>query len=421
MTTSLRQRCSHWCRSWWTLRAPRGQFWVYFFAAIFFNLGFSIFFFLFNLYLLELGVKENFLGLVGSMMAVGNLCGTLPAGVLAERIGLRTTLLCGISIAIIAAALRSIFVWMPAQLALAVVSGLSMSTWGVCLSPTVAGLTTEEQRPAAFSLMFSSGIGVAGLGAFAAGHFPSWIRTYNHAQWTLLQSERATLLVACALATIALIPISRISLAAAAPRVRFVRPSTPFLRAFLPAMAVWALVTGAFPPFAGVYFVHHLGLSLEAMGSVFSLSQLVSFFAILAAPVLLRRAGLATGVMLTQLSTAAMLFLLASTNSHTHAAWCYWGYMAFQCMNEPGIYSLLMDHVRPDERNGASSYTFFVSASTQIVASLAVGFLIVRFNYPAVLFGIAGLAVVAALMFKRLSMIAPPQFKVDGAGIVATQ
>jgi hypothetical protein len=73
----------------WLERAPAGQFWLYFCAAIFFNFGFSIFFFLFNIYLLGFGLNERGLGLIGSCMAAGSLLGTLPAGILAERLGLR--------------------------------------------------------------------------------------------------------------------------------------------------------------------------------------------------------------------------------------------------------------------------------------------------------------------------------------------
>ena len=395
------------CRAWWTTRAPRGEFWTYFCVALFFNFGFSMFFFLFNLYLLGLGLNERSLGVIGSLMAVGSVCGTIPTGILAERLGLRWTLTGGIALASIVSILRVAIVWPPAQFPLAVLSGLALCIWAVCLSPAVAGLTTEDQRPSAFSLMFASGIGVAGLGGLAAGRFPAYIRALAHAPLTTTQSERAALFLACAIAALALIPISRLTLRSATPRKRLVRPSTPFLRTFLPAMAVWGLVTGAFPPFANVYFVHHIGLSLQSMGSVFSVSQLVAFGAILIAPLLFRSTGLATGVMLTQLTTAAMLLALARAHTLAQAAWLYCAYMASQCMNEPGIYSLLMDRVPSNERNAASSYTFFINATSQIVASTAVGFSIVRFGYSAVLCAIASLAVVAALLFWRLPNSVP--------------
>jgi hypothetical protein len=52
-----------------------------------FNFGFSIFFFLFNIYLLGFGVNERPLGLIGSCMAGGSLLGAVPAGIFAERLG----------------------------------------------------------------------------------------------------------------------------------------------------------------------------------------------------------------------------------------------------------------------------------------------------------------------------------------------
>jgi MFS family permease len=391
----------------WLTRMPRGQFWFYFAAALFFNFGFSIFFFLFNVYLLGFGFTERSLGLIGSCLAAGGLIGTIPAGILAERIGLRWTLTGAILLAVVFSVLRVSIVTTPAQLALAVCSGAMMCVWGVCLSPTVAGLTSEQQRPFAFSLMFASGIGVAGLGGIAAGRLPEWFRLHLH-QATLAQAERTTLFFACAIAAMAVVPISRLTLrSAATTRKRLIRISNPFLIRFLTAIAVWSLVTGAFPPFANVYFVHHLGLSLQAMGSAFSFSQFVQFAAVLAAPLLFRRTGIAAGVMLTQLTTAAMLLSLALVHLPLHAMWLYWGYMAAQCMNEPGIYSLLMDKVSAGERSAASSYTFFLSAGAQIIASSAVGIAIVRFGYPAVLCAIAALAVIAAILFRRLSDASP--------------
>src|ERR1700735_4632706 len=83
----------------WLADAPRGKFWIFFTASIFFNIGFSIFYFLFNIYLLGFGWTERSLGLIGSLTAVGSILGTIPAGRLVERIGLRGTLTLGITFA----------------------------------------------------------------------------------------------------------------------------------------------------------------------------------------------------------------------------------------------------------------------------------------------------------------------------------
>ena len=384
--------------------APRGPFWVFFLASLFFSFGFSIFFFLFNLYLLDFGYTERSLGILGGLSAAGGIAGTIPAGMLAERFGLRRTVFWGLFCCVVFSILRCCLAWQPAQMSLAFLMGLTLCFWGVCLSPAVAALTTEKQRPFAFSVMFSAGMGMGGVGGFVAGHLPGWIRRAASPGEAIsaIQANRATLLIGCGLAALALLPVLRLPQRAAAPGVKLPRWSEPFLRRFLPAMAVWGLVTGAFPQFANIYFVHHLGLSLERMGSIFSVSQGVQFAALLCAPLLFRRAGVSAGIMLTQVATAAALGLLALARTPMQASWIYWAYMAAQYMNEPGIYSLLMDRVPASEHNGASASTFFVTSSAQVVASAVAGAALVRFGYPPVLTAIAALALMAAMLMRRL-------------------
>jgi MFS family permease len=382
----------------WLANAPRGQFWLFFTASLFFSFGFSVFFFLFNLYLLGFGFTERSLGLIGSLMAMGGIVGTIPAGICAERFGLRVTLIGGLGLTVFFSLLRICILGEPAQLALAGLAGITLCSWAVCLSPAVAGLTMEHERPFAFGLMFSSGIGVGALGALVAGRLPGLLP-----RLAAMEAKRATLELACGVAALAIVPLSRLSVRSTVARVRPSWAINPFLLRFLPAMAIWALVTGAFPPFANVYFVHHLGVSLQTMGSVFSLSQLVQFLAVLGAPVLFRLTGLVKGIFITQIATGAALAGLAMIQVGTHAAWMYAVYMALQCMNEPGIYSLLMDRVPLQERNRASAFTFFVSSGSQAIASAVVGAAIVRLGYSSVLFGIAGLAVVAAILFAGLN------------------
>jgi MFS family permease len=386
--------------------APRGQFWLFFTAALFFNFGFSIFFFLFNIYLLGFQFTERSLGLIGGFVAFGSILGTIPVGICAQRFGLRLTLVGGLLCTVIFSVLRIWFLAQTAQLALALLTGMTLCSWAVCLSPAIAGLTRERQRPGAFSLMFSSGIGIAALGALVAGQLPGWLRHLPQS-FTAAEASRFTLEFACGAAALSIIPLLRLHLPGAAPRVQLPRLSHPFLRRFLPAMAVWALVTGSFPPFANVYFVHHLGLSLQKLGFVFSIAQLVQFLAVLCAPLLFRRTGLVKGVILTQLATAAALASLALIHPGSHggtpAVWVYPVYMAMQFMNEPGIYSLLMDQIPPGERSSASASTFFVSNACQAMASAAMGVAIVRFGYSPALLAIAGLAVMATLLFARLS------------------
>ena len=133
-----------------------------------------------------------------------------------------------------------------------------------------------------------------------------------------------------------------------------------------------------------------------------SYGSLAQFVAVLAVPLLFRKTGFISGIMMTQLATAVALGWLAMVHGAASAAWLYWVYVAVQNMNEPGIYNLLMDRIPVIDHNGASAATFFVSGIAQAVASLAMGAAIVSFGYSSAMVVVAGLAVVAALVFARL-------------------
>ena len=68
-------------------------FWVFFTAALFLDFGFDLYFFLYNLFLLNLHYDERAIGIISSALTVGNLVGTIPVSMLARRFGLQKLLL----------------------------------------------------------------------------------------------------------------------------------------------------------------------------------------------------------------------------------------------------------------------------------------------------------------------------------------
>jgi predicted MFS family arabinose efflux permease len=82
------------------------------------------------------------------------------------------------------------------------------------------------------------------------------------------------------------------------------------------------------------------------------------------------------------------------------AAIIYVGYTGFQWMSEPAMFSLLMNHLAPSERTGGSALNFLVINVSQALAAAAAGASFARFGYPAVLGVTAGVALIAAFMFR---------------------
>ena len=94
-------------------------------------------------------------------------------------------------------------------------------------------------------------------------------------------------------------------------------------------------------------------MPLRSIGTVFSVSQIAQVVAVLVAPFLFRRCGLIYGIVVTQLAACFCLCLLVIWVSPLIAAAIYVGFTAFQWMNEPGLYSLLMGNVPANHRGGA--------------------------------------------------------------------
>jgi MFS-type transporter involved in bile tolerance (Atg22 family) len=94
------------------------SFWVFFAVALFFDFGFSVYFFLFNLYLLDFHFNERTIGLVGGALALGSMAGTLPVGWLARKTGLRPLLAICMTAAPLLGVARATVMWEPAQIGL---------------------------------------------------------------------------------------------------------------------------------------------------------------------------------------------------------------------------------------------------------------------------------------------------------------
>jgi len=136
---------------------------------------------------------------------------------------------------------------------------------------------------------------------------------------------------------------------------------------------------------------------------IFSGSQITQVLAVLAAPLVLRRFGMPLGVMAMQMAAGVALALLAAQPPLAGAAVLFAGYMAFQYMSEPGMFSFLMDHASAGERGGAASMYMLILFAGQAISSRVSGLALVHFGYPAVMTTAALLAIVAGLCF-RLAM-----------------
>jgi predicted MFS family arabinose efflux permease len=405
---SLRRSPRAWIRE---KNLSRG-YWIFFCAAFFFDAGFSIYFFLFNLFLFDRRFNDRSIGWIGGAFTLGSVVGTLPAGVLTRRFGVRSLLIGLFLTAPALNGLRAVWIWEPAQVGLAFMAGLSMAAWGVCFLPAVARLTTEKNRTAGFSLIFSVSVATSILGGLVCGYLRQWLEAAGVSMQPA-DVKRLILLSSCAIALAGLIPVLRLHVPseeeknADAPEPTFsmwLHPSKvhPFLIRFLPVMALWAAVLAAFTPFANIYLTRDLHIPMTRIGLIFSTVQVVQLCLGFATPVVFRLLGLVNGIVASQLVAAVVLALLAGAHHAQSAIAFYLIFSAAQWMSSPGLYNLLMSEMPDAERSAAAAMTLFLNALAGAAATALAGVLFTRFGYPRVLLGIAALALGVSLLFRAL-------------------
>jgi predicted MFS family arabinose efflux permease len=386
-------------------------FWIFFSAAFFFDAGFAVYIFLFNLYLLDFHFNERAIGLVNGALTLGALVGTLPAGALGRRFGARAVLLfCFIASPLLGVA-RALWVWEPAQIALAFITGAAMCSWTVTFLPAVSRLTTKANRTSAISLIFSVGVGTSALGGAICGYLPQWL-TMTGSAMQPAAVKRLILLVSCAVAAAGIFPVFRLRMPAASPSSMEARQASSawrtgfrghaFLWRFLLCMALWSAILAAFNAFGNVYLSRGLHIPIAHIGMIFSIAQLIQLGSGLLVPVVLRRLGMLRGIFVTQFAAALTLGGLATVHQTGLAIGIYLAFSAAQWMSSPGLYSLLMNETPDAQRTTAASATMFANSLVSSVATAGVGILFTQFGYPRILLSIAACAVLIALMSRLL-------------------
>ncbi len=370
-------------------------------ASGLFCFGVSIFFLLYNLYLMKLGYREDFLGRVAGCLSLGTVLGAMPSAILTRRTGLRNAMRIAILGTAVAALTRTLGAQPAWLLATAFLNGLFLSLWAISFSPAVAGLTNERNRQSAFGIACSSGVCAGVLGGVMGGRLPGLLGGLLHLGGPL-PADRAALMVASGIAAIAVWPLAGLRFQRAEESQSKIYPRSRFLIGFLISLSCFSLAAGAFNPFFTVFFAQRMRMSVERIGLVLSFSQISQALAMLSAPLVLRRLGQVRGITSMQLATGLALLCLAFSPTAGLAVVAYLGYMSFQYMSEPGLFSLLMSRVAPGERSGASALYFLVISLAGGVAAILGGGAVVRFGYPSVLIAAASLLAAAAFLFRVL-------------------
>ena len=171
------------------------------------NVGIGVFQLLFNLYLIELGYDESFIGEFQSISTLSMAAVALSIGVLVNRFGVWKTVTSGLVFFLITSVLASIITNQAALLVMAALSGAGTAFLFVPTMPFIVELTGRHERHGVAALAFSLNSLSITVGSLIGGFGARGIGTLFDLDVPSAEAYRYTLIAGLLLAGFALLPL----------------------------------------------------------------------------------------------------------------------------------------------------------------------------------------------------------------------
>lgn len=298
---------------------------LYLLYTLFANLGLGVFTLLFNLYLVHIGLHEDFIGLFNAVTTVAIGVVALVMGMLINRLGSWACITYGTAFFLLTSVLVTLSGNPAVLISLAILNGAGTAFLTVPTMPYLMEWASIESRSTVAALAFSLNSLSLMLGSLVGGWTPRVLSLVAGLPVGTTANYRSTLLFGIALAMLGLIPMwslrglrrgerPRVRPLArqAAPRIprqarRQVRQDTAL---FVAVGLLMSLGAGAVIPFYNVY-LSNLGARPAQIGTIFSVANAIAALLGLLAPLLAGKLGSLPAVFLVRLAPAPAYLLLA--------------------------------------------------------------------------------------------------------------
>lgn len=336
----------------------------YLWCTAFFAITTSLHALIFNLYLIQIGYDTAFIGLGSAVLSGTRLVCALPAGMVADRIGRKRSMLIGLTgMAVAQFGLASLTArW--TILGSMVVSGV----FGALFMTSVAPFLTEHSSPEQRSLLFTLDSSLMNLASFVAstagGYLPLLFGTLLGVDTESVPAYRSVMLVSACTLAVALVPVASLH---EAPRTLSRRRMPWALRSLgnrakrklmfrlvLPH-ALMAFGAGLVFPFLNLYFKERFAVSDAVLGWIFGITNVVAAAVMLWGGTVAERIGKVRAMLLARTLSVPGLLILGFVPSLPIVAVAHWIRSALMRLGEPLYMAFAMEQLSEDDRATGSS------------------------------------------------------------------
>ncbi|MFW9965950.1 MAG: MFS transporter [Candidatus Thorarchaeota archaeon] len=325
-------------------------------AWAFWAFGYGINDVLFNLYLLEAGFGEDFLGmfLSISIFLSGGLA--ILAGMVADRGSRKKILLAGYVTVFIGTFMQYSTLSPTLLLISQLLYGIGYGFTGVCWQPYTVSVTTEEERVHVFSVRFAIFLLASLLGSLTGGFLPTlWtnlgiavnlLSAYRFSLWTAL--------IPLALGVLTIVPMTADEATEQKRSYNFgnVR-NRGFIGKYALAWTVSGLGAGLFVHFFNVFFNRAFQADATTIGIIFAINTIVMAAGNFASPAIVDRFGKLGTIIWFQVLSVPFLMILSWSPVLYIAIIGYVGRALFMNIAWPVMDVFYMEGCSQDERSTA--------------------------------------------------------------------
>ncbi|MCC6705638.1 MAG: MFS transporter [Thermomicrobiales bacterium] len=277
---------------------------LFFLFNILANIGFGVFQLVFNLYLVKLEFREDYIGLFNGIQTVFMALAGLTLGATIARLGIWPSLIGGMLLFFTASYLVAL---VEQSIVLLMIS--AMYGFGLCFlfnfsMPFILEFAPANERARAAAITFSGQSLAITLGSLLGGFMPGIVHRLTGGEGDPgVTDYRITLIAGTVIATIGMVPLFLMGDArrsrAAQELARAAVTESPVerrqtkrdLSVFVLVAGVMALGVGTVIPFYNVFLTEEIGVSSRQVGYVFAFGSAAAAIIGLSSPWLSKRAG----------------------------------------------------------------------------------------------------------------------------------
>jgi MFS family permease len=359
---------------------------------------------LFNLYLVEAGFRESFVGQAVSLNALGLATMALPAGFMVERLGHRRCLILGAVLEGVGMAARVAVLRPDVLLGASFVAGAGQAMLAIAAAPFLTVHSTSRERTHLFSSFFAIELVAAVAGSFLGGTLPQLARALPGLGALDLQSAyRATLILGAAFGAAAAFPIARLAPDVPDHAARAAaRGGAAQARVLAPiALNFFLLGSGAglVIPFMNLYFATRFDCSSAQIGTFFAAAQVITAVAAMLAPALAQRFGSLNTATVMQFLSLPFLVTLGFERHLETAVAAFVVRATLMQASSPLLHAFVMEALPAELRARSTSLNNLVWNAGWATSATLSGVIIQRFGYDVPFYVTAFLYAVATAFF----------------------